>query len=452
MEIDDASTPPPSNMFSPSSNLPSANSSTGSLPASATPVNNTPNPQTSSTQPSAPGTPSTSKANQSSTSSGAPKRIPIPLPPNPRTRISLPPIPPPELHQFKGANPTHKEDGEIDDNAKTKPSSITIPTRAQLPNPRREWDKGLDSLHAPPHSLADSYRMPLKPSREMDPYRPSAAPPLLLSPGSLGRLDWMKQGGILPGPHSRDDFYDRRGSYFDDMQFPPERFERYPGRRRSSRSRSRSWSRSRSRERSPSPSWNLEGKMHGMAARRNRGLAERRNSGLEGEGTGWKRDLACLIINRDCLPFHRVSMENMKQEFDKFGPERIERHGENWYIRFVSLAQARKCHVVLNQKPLLGQHITNTPHEPGDGKLPPERLARKSTSAKELGQWRGSEAGRKPTTSIANSRIKTLSKEEALVRWASDIIMKELFQVFLKDLSTRIIGPTIHDFLNPATH
>ena len=60
-----------------------------------------------------------------------------------------------------------------------------------------------------------------------------------------------------------------------------------------------------------------------MAARRNRGLAERRNSGLEGEGTGWKRDLACLIINRDCLPFHRVSMENMKQEFDKFGPERV---------------------------------------------------------------------------------------------------------------------------------
>jgi len=324
MEIDDASTPPPSNMLSPSSNLPSANSSTGSLPASATPANNTPNPQTSSTQPSTPGTPSTSKANQSSTSSGAPKRIPIPLPPNPRTRIPLPPIPPPQLHQVKGTKPTHKEDGEIDDNAnKTKPSSITIPARTPLSTPRREWDKGLDSPHAPPQSLADGYRMPLKPSREIDPYRPSAAPPLLLSPGSLGRPDWMKQGGILPGPHSRDDFYDRRGSYFDDMQFPPERFERYPGRRRSSRSRSRSWSRSRSRERSPSPSWNLEGKMHGVVARRSRGLAERRNSGIEGEGTGWKRDLACLIINRDCLPFHRVSMENMKQEFDKFGPERV---------------------------------------------------------------------------------------------------------------------------------
>ena len=107
--------------------------------------------------------------------------------------------------------------------------------------------------------------------------------------------------------------------------------------------------------------------------------------------------------------------------------------------------------MVLNQKPLLGQRITITLHEPGDDKLPPELLARKSTSAKEPGQRRGSEAGRKTTTSVANSRIKTLSKEEALVRWASDIIMKELFQVFLKDLSTRIIGPTIHDFLNPAT-
>lgn len=323
MEIDDASTPPPSNMLSPSSHLPSTSSPMGSLPVSATlAISTNPNPAPISTLSSTPSTPSTSKANQGSTSSSAPKRTPIPLPPNPRTRIPLPPIPPPELHQVKGSKPAHKEDGEIDDNANRIKSSNTtvapIVARAPLPTPRREWDKALDSPHAPPPPLVDTYRM-LPKSREIDPYRPSAAPHLL-SPGPLGRSDWMKQGSMGPGPH---DIYDRRGSYIDDIPFPPERYERYPGGRRTSRSRSGSWSRSRSRERSPSPGWNLDGRIHGIPVRRGRGHAERRNSGVEAETTGWKRDLACLIINRDCLPFHRVSMENMKQEFDKFGPERV---------------------------------------------------------------------------------------------------------------------------------
>ncbi|KAG0009194.1 histone methyltransferase set1 [Entomortierella chlamydospora] len=140
----------------------------------------------------------------------------------------------------------------------------------------------------------------------------------------------------------------------------------------------------------------------------------------------------------------------MRNEFDKFGPERIERHGENWYIRFVSLAQARKCHVVLNQKPLLGQRITITLHVPGDDKLPPELMPRRD-GIKEHGNRRASELGRKSSVSSTGSRIKAPSKEESLVQWASDMIMKELFEMFFKDLSNRIIGPTIYDFLDPAT-
>ena len=37
------------------------------------------------------------------------------------------------------------------------------------------------------------------------------------------------------------------------------------------------------------------------------------------------------------------------------------------------------------------------------------------------------------------------------MRSASDMIMRELFQVFLKDLGNRVIVPAIYDFLNPAT-
>ncbi|KAF8931853.1 histone methyltransferase set1 [Dissophora ornata] len=451
MEIDDASTPPPSNMLSPSSSLPSATGSAGSLPMSASSASSVHTPVASTAPNLIPSTTSTSKSTPSSgAQQNPPKRVPIPLPSNPRTRIPLPPIPPPELHQVRGSKPLLKEDGEIDDGSnRSKSASVgnTANTaRAPLPTPRREWEKPADLGHAPPP--VDNYRV--SKSREIDPYRPAAGPPPLLSPGSLGRPEWMKQGGSVPGPHPRDEFYDRRGSYFDDMQFPTDRYERYPVRRRTSRSRSRSWSRSRSRDRSPSPLWNPEAKMHGLGIRRGRGHIEKWASGQEGDNAGWQKDLACLIINRDCLPFHRISIENMRQEFDKFGPERIERHGENWYIRFVSLAQARKCHVVLNQKPLLGQRITITLHEPGDDKLPPELLARRG-SVKELGHRRASDIGRKASVSGANSRMKAPSKEESLVRGASDMIMKELFQVFLKDLGNRVIGPTIYDFLNPAT-
>ncbi|KAF9343771.1 hypothetical protein BGX34_006384 [Mortierella sp. NVP85] len=67
---------------------------------------------------------------------------------------------------------------------------------------------------------------------------------------------------------------------------------------------------------------------------------------------------------------------------------------------------------------------------PGDDKLLPELLALKTNKANESGQRRVSETGREPTTSVANSCIKTLSNEEALVRWASDIIIKELSKCF----------------------
>ncbi|KAF9158429.1 histone methyltransferase set1 [Mortierella sp. AD010] len=450
MEIDDASTPPPSNMLSPNSSLPSAASSTGSISAPSTTPSSVPAPTVSASSP-IPSSTSTSKVTQhsTSTSGGPPKRVPIPLPPNPRTRIPLPPIPPPELHQVRGNKPVHKEDGEIDDNANKKVISASINTntaRVPLLASRREWDKATDMSHGLP---VDNYRVHAK-SREIDPYRSiPVPPPHLLSPGSIGRTEWLKQGGITQVPHPRDEFYDRRGSYFDE-QFPSDRYEHYLGRRRASRSRSRSWSRSRSRERSHSPVWNPEAKSHGIGSRRGRGHADKRNSGLEGDSLGWQKDLACLIINRDCLPFHRISIENMRNEFDKFGPERIERHGENWYIRFVSLAQARKCHVVLNQKPLLGQRITITLHVPGDDKLPPELMPRRD-GIKEHGNRRASELGRKSSVSSTGSRIKAPSKEESLVQWASDMIMKELFEMFFKDLSNRIIGPTIYDFLDPAT-
>ncbi|KAG0256978.1 histone methyltransferase set1 [Linnemannia exigua] len=447
MEIDDALTPPPSGIHSPT--LPTA-SSTGSQPVFSSTTPGSATTQTAAPSPSIPSSSSASKLNQSSSSGASAsttRRIPHPLPPTPRTRIPLPPIPPPELHQVRGNKPLHREDGEVEDpSARAKLSGTTSTpaastVRAAPPASRREWEKGTDP-HGPPN---DGYRT-LSKARDIDSYRPGMAPPLLLSAGSMSRSDWMAPGSLAPGPLPRDEFYDR---YFDDMPFPLDRYDRYSGRRRSSRSRSRSWSRSRSRERSPSPPmWGMEPGHH---SRRGRMHSEKRGSTLEDDNSGWQRDLACLIINRDCLPFHRISIEDMKREFDKFGPERVVRHGENWYIRFVSSAQARRCHVVLDQKPLLGQKITILLHEPGDDKLPPELLPRRD-SLKEQGHRRSSDTGRKSSVSSSgNSRAKVPSKEESLVRWASDMITRELFQVFLKDLGNRVIGPTIYDFLDPVT-
>ncbi|KAF9582867.1 histone methyltransferase set1 [Lunasporangiospora selenospora] len=460
MEIDDASTPPPSGALSPGSGAPNLSNNTKESNSSTTQASTSSNAH--STTASSTAVTSTSKSNSSSgttatgSQSASTRRVPIPLPPTPRVRIPLPPIPPPELHQVKGKQTVpNKEDGEIEDNtSKSSKSNALVssssPSLARLPS-RRDWEKG-EALHSP---SIDGYRVHPK-SRDIDSYRPGMGgpPPLLLSPGSMSRTEWLKHAGLGPGPLPRDEYYERRG-YFDDLPFS-DRYDRYPPllRRRSSRSRSRSWSRSRSRDRSPSDDWSPEVKTHhlhgGRRVRAGHGDKRERGYGYEDEGVGWQRDLACLIINRDCLPFHRISIEDMRREFDKFGPERVERHGENWYIRFVSLAQARRCHVVLDQKPLLGQKISISLHEPGDDKLPPELMPRRD-NGKEPG-YRRSDSGKKGSnTTTVNTRVKAPSKEESLVRWASDLIMRELFQVFLKDLGNRVIGPTIYDFLDPVT-
>lgn len=323
MEIDDASTPPPSGILSPTATLPCA-SSTGPLPGFASSAPGAQASQTATSSPSIPSSSSASKPNQSSgsgTSASSTRRIPHPLPPTPRTRIPLPPIPRPELHQVRGNKPLHKEDGEVDDaTGRAKPSgttaapaATTATTRTAPAASRREWEKGADP-HGPPN---DGYRT-LPKARDIDSYRPGMAPPMLLSAGSMSRSDWMGPGSLASGPLPRDEFYDR---YFDDLPFPLDRYDRYPSRRRSSRSRSRSWSRSRSRDRSPSPPmWGMEPGHH---SRRGRMHNEKRGSAFEDDNSGWQRDLACLIINRDCLPFHRISIEDMKREFDKFGPERV---------------------------------------------------------------------------------------------------------------------------------
>ena len=332
MEIDDASTPPPNDIFSPSLSQPSVIESASLTEVSGGSSSST----TTGTAPHIPTTgaslPAKGTGDQSTTSANGsqptpPKRVPIPLPANPRTRIPLPPIPPPELHQVRGNKPS-KEEGEIDDKS-TKHSKpvgiITGPSAARIPPPaRRDWEKQAESgFTSPP---PDPYRIPLK-LRDADGYRQGAGHLPLLSPAAMGRPEWSKQGGPLSAQIPRDEFYDRRGGggYFDDIPFPPGAYDRYPPRRRTSRSRSRSWSRSRSRDRSTSPSWGLDPKAHSAAPPRRGGRAhgDRRGAGYEGEASGWQRDLACLIINRDCLPFHRISLDDMKREFDKFGPERV---------------------------------------------------------------------------------------------------------------------------------
>ncbi|KAG0239961.1 histone methyltransferase set1 [Actinomortierella wolfii] len=508
MEIDDASTPPPSHLpdtppetaEASSSSIPPhattsltdssavASASVSSSSASATTATITTTATKTATQTStsaslkSSGSTSTSN-NASTTTSGAPsRRVPIPLPPTPRVRIPLPPKP------TKSHAPTtaSREDGEIDENAGRRgkdgsdaPNQRSASSRRGVP--ALDWEKGFERLHGgpltPSAEAGGGYRGLGKPPRDVRDLEPpfrlggSGVPPLL-SP-STGRPDWLKTPPSLVGPPFRDDGYERRG-YFDDLHFPPppDRYDRRSGggggggRRRSntSRSRSRSWSRSLSRDRSPSRSWSPDsrGGFNGSSTTRGRRRSRTRAKDMDGGevDAGWSRDLACLIIHRDYLPFHRITLQDMKREFDKFGPERIERHGENWYIRFVSLAQARRCHVVLDQKPLLGQKVSITLHEPGDDLLPPELMPHRAEgtgsnghrSSVDHGGRRSKSSGAKGSNSgIDRSAKLQQSKEDSLVHWTTDLIMRELFQVFLKDLGNRVIGPSIYDFLNPAT-
>ncbi|KAL1922475.1 uncharacterized protein VTP21DRAFT_10014 [Calcarisporiella thermophila] len=143
---------------------------------------------------------------------------------------------------------------------------------------------------------------------------------------------------------------------------------------------------------------------------------------------------ACIRIVRSCIPFRRDTTDQLRVHFQSFHPVDIFHDREHWYIIFSSTEQARRCFTAMQYKLFHSKQLTMHLQIDGDVVAPqaPERHS-KSTSL--------------PTSSCSAPIV---WDEKTLIQLTKQQLIRELADIFLNDFKTRVVGPCIYDFLNPA--
>ncbi|KAH8555751.1 hypothetical protein BGW37DRAFT_478411 [Umbelopsis sp. PMI_123] len=166
----------------------------------------------------------------------------------------------------------------------------------------------------------------------------------------------------------------------------------------------------------------------------------------------------CLIISRHSLPFKKGVLEELRKVFYAFECSDICHDSEDWFITFTSQSAAKKAFGATNKQNLMEYIMdinfsSNTDlHSDRPASKLPDNVKSPNSAHPELA---GSANGwSKPSTPLqVNEKDESWKKEHAsgeeLVRHAKEMLLQELADVFMKDIKTRIVSPSIYDFLNP---
>ncbi|KTW31398.1 hypothetical protein T552_00043 [Pneumocystis carinii B80] len=125
-----------------------------------------------------------------------------------------------------------------------------------------------------------------------------------------------------------------------------------------------------------------------------------------------------IFINEKCLPFSKFSINDLKKHLNKHNWTDICTDKKGFYIIFKDNQSAQKCFVTMNQTSIYQYRITMDFHR------------------------------YTPTSIDQNSKFKNSFQPVDNVAEATNIIIKELSQVFMKDLKTKIIGPLLYELLD----
>ncbi|EMR08865.1 hypothetical protein PNEG_02650 [Pneumocystis murina B123] len=125
-----------------------------------------------------------------------------------------------------------------------------------------------------------------------------------------------------------------------------------------------------------------------------------------------------IFINEKCLPFSKFSINDLKKHLNKHDWTDICIDKKGFYIIFKDNQSAQKCFVTMNQTSIYQYRITMDLHR------------------------------YTPTLIDQNSKFKNSFQPVDNVAEATNIIIKELSQVFMKDLKTKIIGPLLYELLD----
>lgn len=126
-----------------------------------------------------------------------------------------------------------------------------------------------------------------------------------------------------------------------------------------------------------------------------------------------------IFISEKSLPFGKFSVDDLKKHLNKYDWTDICIDKKGFYIIFKDNQSAQKCFVTMNQTSIYQYRITMDLH--------------RSTPA---------------SNDIRNSKFKNSFQPVDNVAEATNIVIKEMSQVFIKDLKTKIIGPLLHELLD----
>ncbi|KAG5437530.1 hypothetical protein PCANB_000958 [Pneumocystis canis] len=128
-----------------------------------------------------------------------------------------------------------------------------------------------------------------------------------------------------------------------------------------------------------------------------------------------------IFISEKWLPFSKFSVNDLKKHLNKHDWIDIYIDKKGFYIIFKDNRSAQNCFVTMNQTYIYQYRIIMEFH--------------RSTST---------------TTDIQSSKFKNSFQPVDNVAEATNIIIKEMSQVFMRDLKTKIIGPILYEFLDPS--
>ncbi|KAI8144522.1 hypothetical protein BJV82DRAFT_656356 [Fennellomyces sp. T-0311] len=338
---------------------------------------------------------------------------------------------------IKSQSSSHHEEGEVVEDE-------------LVPSKYSRYDKPHPPPPPPPSHYHRSYRY-----EDYRGYRASGTPPPPPPPAP-----YMSSGSRYPPPppprHLESDHYEPSRTSRPPPPPPPPRWSRAsPGDSPDPRYRSRSRSRSRSIGREPHGYYaDRRWDEHDYARDRDweRDRYRRRNEYWGGEERdrrpppppplsreATERDHPSLIISRKCLPFMRGVLEDLRKLFYYYNCVDIYHDADDWHVVFDSTSAARRGLTAANGQQVMGYTLTIALSDPKE----------RRESAKE----REPETPKTASTAGINEEVKKAKTEKSdskpVAEQAKELLFKELADVFLKDLKSRVVGPAINDFHNP---
>lgn len=187
------------------------------------------------------------------------------------------------------------------------------------------------------------------------------------------------------------------------------------------------------RERSRRNSPGADRSAPGPAARRTTRLA--RTEVAERLG-----DRAYLFLDREDLPFSRCSPVELERHFAGRGIYEIFTDDNGFYITFNDEYLADRCQRKLDRSTYMGYRL----------RLEYHRAKRRSSTTKTSAAPPSAPKADAGPQKEAGSAFKRTFKPVDVVATASNQIVRELQEAFLRDLKSRVIGPTLLEFLDPT--